>query len=505
MVLEDLEPRLVWDIFENIIAMTPRESKKEEKIRYAIKKWFLDKTKEKDTKLVLMEDSVGNILIKKPATKGMESCQPILLQAHLDMVCETSRQDGFDFDNNSIPIRIQDNNEWIDADGTTLGADNGIGVAILLALIFDPDENLIHGPLELFFTVDEETGLTGAFKMDISTLEIKSKILINVDSEDLGNITIGSAGGGDILFERNISKILIDQNSDYGFFELIVSGLLGGHSGVEIHLNRANANKLVSRFLSTISEELEIVLCDWNGGSKHNVITPKSSVVFGVPKNKISIVRNIFKKVKMDIIRIYKKSDKNGKPKEPNINIELNEVDPRPYISINESFKIIVSTNLIHHGVVKLSSSIPGLVETSNNFAVLKTEDDSMKIILSTRSSIRTDLENFRDSMVRVGEDTGWKVTKLSDYPGWKPEPESRFLKYVEKRYSKILQQPIIIEAIHAGLETGVIGANIPGIQMVSLGPTIKGAHSPKEKLRIRDVGIIYNLIKLVLKELPDL
>ncbi|MHA1647974.1 MAG: M20/M25/M40 family metallo-hydrolase, partial [Promethearchaeota archaeon] len=206
MVLENLEPKLVWEIFEEVVSKTPHESKKEGKIREKIKEWVKNRAEKENISLTINEDAIGNVFIKLPASNGMESCQPVMLQAHMDMVCETDRPEGFDFDNESIPIRIQDNGEWIDADGTTLGADNGIGVAIALATLFDKNEDFKHGPLEILLTVDEETGLTGAFQLDEKKLEIQSKLLINLDSEDIGKITIGSAGGGDMLFEKTLEK-----------------------------------------------------------------------------------------------------------------------------------------------------------------------------------------------------------------------------------------------------------------------------------------------------------
>jgi dipeptidase D len=256
MVFESLEPKLVWEIFEDVFTKTPRESKKEDKIRAKLKIWIPERAISLGMEVKVIEDETGNLLVKKGPTKGMEETQPLLLQGHMDMVCETDRSDGFDFDNNPIPIRIQDNGEWVDADGTTLGADNGIGTSIGLALMLDPDVR--HGPLELLITVDEETGLVGAFALDIEKMGIESKLLVNIDSESLGVITIGSAGGGDTDLTKKLD--IQDVTGDATFYDLIVSGLFGGHSGVDIDKHRANANKLVARILSSLVAEMNVHL-----------------------------------------------------------------------------------------------------------------------------------------------------------------------------------------------------------------------------------------------------
>jgi dipeptidase D len=254
MVLESLEPKIVWQIFEEVFIQTPRASKKEDKIRAKIKEYVQAKAEATGLVVMIIEDGTGNILLKAPATEGMEKAPPILLQGHMDMVCETDRPDGFDFDNSPIPVRIQDNGEWVDADGTTLGADNGVGSSIGIALALDPD--VAHGPLEVLITVDEETGLVGAFGLDMQELGIESKLMVNLDSEDLGVITIGSAGGGDTTLTKKLN--LMDVTGEATFFDLSISGLFGGHSGVDIHKPRANANKLIARMLTLIVEKMNV-------------------------------------------------------------------------------------------------------------------------------------------------------------------------------------------------------------------------------------------------------
>ncbi|MHA1933977.1 MAG: beta-Ala-His dipeptidase [Candidatus Thorarchaeota archaeon] len=501
MVFENLEPNLVWSIFEKVFTQTPRESKKEDKIRLAIRNWVNEKSEAQSLDVTIDEDEAGNLLIKKPATKGMESCQPLMLQGHMDMVCETDRKDGFDFDNDPIPIRIQDNGEWVDADGTTLGGDNGIGVSLALGLLFD--RAVSHGPLEVLVTVDEETGLVGAFALEPEELGIKSRLMINIDSEDIGVITIGSAGGGDMILEKEIP--LLDPKSELDFLELQITGLFGGHSGVDIHLPRASANKLAARFLSAIDAEMDIFLCSWNGGSKHNAITRESTIKFAVPSDKRERGYAILEQVRKDVLNYYRSEVKNADILEPNLSIEWSSVSPDKHFSTDESSTIISTGYIIPHGPIRFSPQVEGLVETSNNFAIAKTEGGKIVFQISARGNIDSELEAFRMSIANLASLGGWSVIMKPSYPGWAPDPKSPFLSFVKKHYEQSFGSEIIVEAIHAGLECGIVGAKIPGIQMVSIGPSLKNPHTPDEKLKIADVGTLYELLKSLVKELPSL
>jgi dipeptidase D len=277
--------------------------------------------------------------------------------------------------------------------------------------------------------------------------------------------------------------------------ELKVSGLLGGHSGVDIHLPRGNANKIIARILSALSKNCEICICHWNGGLKHNVITRESEIKFCVPKDKVQIIKRAFEKEKQNIMQYYK-----GSPIfEPNLSIILKDSFPAPYFSPEDSIRIIITSNLIPHGVIRMDPTINGLVETSNNFAVVKTEENKIEFIQAARSNIDFEIEAFRNTLEDIAKLGGWDIIHLTAYPGWKPDPESSFLKFISKIYEDNLKKLIKIEAIHAGLETGVIGAKFPGMQMVSLGPTIKNAHTPDEKLNIVDVKIMYEILKEIL------
>ncbi|MHA2025402.1 MAG: beta-Ala-His dipeptidase [Candidatus Thorarchaeota archaeon] len=494
MVFENLEPKLVWEIFEEVFTKTPRESKKEDKIREKLKSWIPERAKSLGMEIQVTEDETGNLLVKKGPTKGMESVQSLLLQGHMDMVCETDRPDGFDFDNSAIPVRIQEDGEWVDADGTTLGADNGIGSSIGLALMLDPEVR--HGPLELLITVDEETGLVGAFALEPEKMGIESRLLINIDSENLGVITIGSAGGGDSDLTKKLQ--LNEVTGDASFYELVVSGLFGGHSGVDIHKPRANANKLIARMLAAVVADMNLHLCKWNGGSKHNAITREATAKFAVEKGKATRAEELLEKAREDILAYYRDL-------EPDIQIIWEKTSAEPAFSLKESNRIIQSLNIIPHGPIRFSPNVKGLVETSNNMAVVKTEGPDITVLLSTRSSVDSELEAFRQSIFDLASMSGWKVEKKDAYPGWNPEPKSLFLAYVRTHFEKTTGREVEVKAIHAGLECGIIGSKIPGIQMVSIGPTMKNAHTPDEKLKIIDVEILYSLLKEIVEDLSKL
>ena len=499
MVLESLEPRLVWEIFESVFAATPRESKKEEKIRAKLKAWIPDRAKSQGVDLQIAEDKAGNLLIKRAGSRGLESIPSLLFQGHMDMVCETDRKDGFDFNNNPIPVRIQDNGEWVDADGTTLGADNGVGVALALAILLDPAVK--SGPLELLITVDEETGLVGAFALEPKTMGISSKLLINIDSEKLGVITIGSAGGGDTTLTKSLQTKEVTGRAT--FYELEITGLFGGHSGVDIHKHRANANKLAARMMSQLVKEMNVHLCEWNGGSKHNAITRESHVKFAVESDKANHAEEVLEKVASEVYSYYKMAAKGSKPLEPDISIKWNKIKPMHAFSLDESVRIISSVNVIPHGPLRFSPSVEGLVETSNNVAVIKTEGSTIQVILSTRSSVDTELEFFRAELADIAKLSGWEIVLHSMYPGWNPEPNSPFLKFIHEHYENATKTDVKIEAIHAGLECGIIGAKIPGIQMVSIGPTAENAHTPDERVKISDIPVLYTLLKSIVQDLP--
>ncbi len=492
MVLEKLKPEIVFDIFEHVIAKTPRPSHHEEMIRTKIKSWLAEQSQKNGLTYTINEDSVGNLLIKKPATRGMELAPSLMLQAHVDMVCETDRAEGFDFMNSGIPIRIQENKQWIDADGTTLGADDGIGVAFALAAIVDQSIKT-HGPIEVLLTVNEEDGFDGATLLDPQALDIQSKLMINLDGGPLGDIVVGSVCGRRIRFSKKFNWIDYKESDEIEFYEISVQGLLSGHSGGDIHLPRANANKLVSRISSNISQEMKILVGKWQGGTKSNVIPARSSITLGTPSKNNQKFEELLNEEISSILQYYEKI-------EPNIKINFSKALPKRYLTEEESKLLISTVNIIPHGVLKISSIYDKLIESSNNLAIINTENESEIIWLYPRSMIRSELNSFCVSIKQLAEIGGWEVFLRPILPEWLPDLESNFFNYVKTEYEDLLKKPVKTIVIHGGLETGMISTRISGLQMVSLGPTVEGLHSPSEKLKITDVGVLYSLIKKLIE-----
>jgi len=497
MVLEKLKPEIVWNIFEHVIAKTPRPSHHEEMIRNKIKSWLTEQSQIHDLDFTINEDSVGNLLIRKPATRGMESAPSLMFQAHVDMVCETDRADGFDFMNSGIPIRIQDNLEWVDADGTTLGADDGIGVALALAALVDQSIKA-YGPIEVLLTVNEEDGFDGAAQLDPVALDIQSKLMINLDGGPLEDIVVGSVCGRTVRFSKKFNWIDYNESAEIEFYEISVQGLLSGHSGGDIHLPRANANKLVSRISSNISQEMKIFVSKWQGGTKSNVIPSKSSIVLGTASKNNQKFEKLLNAEISSILQYYKKF-------EPNLKINFKKTLPSKFLTEEESKLLISTINIIPHGVLKISSIYDKFIESSNNLAIINTEVGTEIIWLHPRSMIRSELNSFCVAMKQLGEIGGWKVFLRPVLPEWLPDLESNLLSYVKTEYEALLKKPVKTIVIHGGLETGMISTRISGLQMVSLGPTVEGLHSPSEKLKIADVGVLYALIKKVIENILKL
>ena len=497
MVLEKLKPKIVWNIFEHVIAKTPRPSHHEEMIRTKIKSWLTEQSRNNDLNYTIREDSVGNILIRKSATRGMELAPSLMLQAHMDMVCETDRAEGFDFMTSGIPIRIQDNFEWVDADGTTLGADDGIGVALALAALVDQSIKN-HGQIEVLLTVNEEDGFDGATQLDPVALDIQSKLMINLDGGPLGNIVVGSVCGRRMRFSKEFNWIDYNESDELEFYEISVQGLLSGHSGGDIQLPRANANKLVGRVISNISQEMKIFVSKWQGGTKSNVIPAMSSIILGIASKNNQKFEELLKEEISSIFQYYEKF-------EPNLKIKFKKVLPRKYLTEKESKLLISTINIIPHGVLKISSIYDKFIESSNNLAIINTENENEIIWLYPRSMIRSELNSFCVSIKQLGEIGGWKVFLRPVLPEWLPDLESNFLNYVKTEYEDILKKNVKTTVIHGGLETGMINTKISGLQMVSLGPTVEGLHSPSEKLKIADVGVLYTLINKIIENIITL
>ncbi len=475
-VFEGLKPELLWKHFDEIRKI-PRCSGNEEKIR----EYIISFAKEKN--LEYKVDDVGNIVIKKPATPGKENSPGVILQGHIDMVCEKNSDVDFDFSKD--PIKVKREGEWITAEGTTLGADNGVGVAAALAIL--EDDSVSHGPLEALFTVDEERGLTGAGNIKPDFLE--GRILLNLDSEDEGVFFIGCAGGGDTIYKIKLQK----ENRDKSLsFKIKVSGLKGGHSGVDIHLQRGNALKILGRVLYAINEIEELKISEVSGGDKHNAIPREAYSIITI--NSETPVKNSVEKVLSEVKNELKFSD-------PDVKIEYERVElPDEVYTGDSTRKIINSMMVLPHGVLAMSLAIKGLVESSTNLAVVKTENEHLKIVESSRSSINSFLSYYLKSMKAFGEILSAEVEQPASYPGWTPNPDSKILKIMKNVYKKLFGKDPEVMAIHAGLETGIIGEKFPGMDMISFGPTIKYPHSPDEKVHIESVEKFYTLLKETLK-----
>jgi dipeptidase D len=417
----------------------------------------------------------------------MEGKTTVILQGHMDMVCEKNSDVDFDFSKDAIKLKLE--GDVLSADGTTLGADNGIGLAISLAVL--EDISLKHGPIEALFTVDEETGLTGAFAMESNMLT--GKILLNLDSEDFGVITVGCAGGG----ESEIKLPLKTQPLGNNLESLIIkiSGLRGGHSGVDIHEQRGNAVKLLSRMLWKTKDH-KFFISDMKGGDKHNAIPREALAIVAVDKSDKEKFISSLKSEEKNILEEIKPIDPGFK-----VDVEDNE-EIKTTLTENTQGKLL---NLLHglpHGVDKMNYDIPSLVDTSTNLATVALKDGNAAIGLSTRSSIKSALQDLRDRIKATAELSGASVKEDAPYPGWKPNLDSNILALSKKIFKEMHGKEPVVEAIHAGLECGIIGEKFPGMDMISIGPTIKYPHSPEEKVLVSTVDKFYKYVLKILENI---
>ena len=471
-VIDNLEPKLLWKEFEEI-SKIPRCSKHEEKIR----EYLLDFAKQHDLKS--KTDKTGNVVISKPASSGMEGKPTVILQSHMDMVCEKNSDVDHDFTKD--PIKFKLNGDILTADGTTLGADDGIGVATTLAIL--EDNTLKHGPIEGLFTVDEETGLTGAFALESDMLT--GKIMLNIDSEDFGVITVGCAGGGDSKIKLPLKTQPIGKDMENILIK--ISGLRGGHSGVDAHEQRGNAIKLLARMLWKTSQNYDFCLADIKGGDKHNAIPREAYAKVSIDKADKSKFISDLKSEEKDILGEIK-------PIDPNFKMDVEDIEkPDKVLDKNSQNNLL---NLLHglpHGVDKMSYDISGLVETSTNLATVILDGNSAIMGLSSRSSIASALQDFRDRIHAIANLSGATVSEETPYPGWKPNLDSKLLKQSKKIFKEMYGKDPSVEAIHAGLECGIIGEKFPGMDMISIGPTIKYPHSPEEQVHVSTVDKFYD------------
>ncbi|MDD2548936.1 MAG: aminoacyl-histidine dipeptidase [Bacteroidales bacterium] len=481
--LEKLKPAEVWKYFAEILEI-PRPSKKEEQIIA----YLLDFGKKHN--LETLRDEVGNVLIRKPATKGMENRMSVVLQSHMDMVCEKNSDVTHDF--NTDPINAYIDGSWVKARGTTLGADDGIGMAAQLALL--AADSIKHGPIECLFTVDEETGLTGAFEMKPDFF--KSKILLNLDSEDEGELFIGCAGGMDteITFDYETEKV----PTDFCAYRISITGLQGGHSGDEIDKGLGNSIKILNRFLWSGANKFDLRISMLEGGNLRNAIPREAFADFVIHTEDKQNILSYFNSYRKDIMDEYG-------PVEPKLKIELVEAEmPKWIIDEPSQFDLLNSLYACPHGVIAMSTTIPGLVETSTNLAAVKfIQDNQILITTSQRSSIdsaKVDIGNMVQSVFRMANA---HVVHSNGYPGWSPNTNSKILSITEKSYNKLFGEKPIVRAIHAGLECGLFLEKYPHLDMISFGPTIKGAHSPDERLDIETTQKFWDLLLDVLQNIP--
>lgn len=481
--MKNLKPEEVWSYFEEILKI-PRLSKQEEQINAYLKDFA---TKHN---LPFKQDKAGNCLISKPATPGYEDRQIIILQSHVDMVGEKLLDVEHDFTRD--PIKVFETNGWITADGTTLGADDGIGVAASLAIL--AADNLQHGPLECLFTVDEETGMTGAFGLEKGFM--KGNILLNLDSEDEGEIFIGCAGGIDTI--GKLEKREIDCNKQAVALKFILEGLQGGHSGDEIHKGFGNAIKLMARLLWDITRCCDIRIAHFEGGKLRNAIPREASATVVLDQGVAEAVKVCFAKFLSEVSLELKQI-------EPGFKMSMEEVDvPGKCIDPKVQEKLLNTLHACPHGVIAWSSEIEGLVETSTNLAVVKdTGNGMLEVITSQRSSVASAKRDIADRIAAVFHLGGLEVTHSDGYPGWKPDTSSPILAISKKVYRDLFKTDPEVKAIHAGLECGLFLEKYPDLDMISFGPTIKGAHTPEEKIQIESVSKFWDFLLEMLRRAP--
>ena len=477
-----LDPPEVWSQFEKLNAV-PRPSKKEERVIQFIKEFG------ESLNLETIVDAAGNVIIKKPATAGMEDRKGVIMQGHLDMVHQKNSDTDFDFDSQGIQSEIHDDG-WVRAKGTTLGADNGMGVASIMAIL--ASDSIPHGPFEALFTIDEETGMTGAFELKPGVLT--GSILLNTDTEDEGELCIGCAGGCDTNIEMNYAKV--ESTGDAGL-KISVTGLCGGHSGCDIHLGRGNANKIMNRLLWKAREQFGAEIISIDGGSLRNAIPRESFTVLAIKAAKADEFKThpaeVAKTIQSELVRT-----------EPDLSIKVEKTDVSSNaMSAEDQAKLINAIYAAPCGVIRWSDEMPGLVETSTSLARVKVEDGAAEIQFLSRSSVETAKNDLANQIQSVFELAGANVQHSGGYPGWAPKADSEIKTVMSQLYEEIFDQPVVVNAVHAGLECGIIGSHYPGLDMISFGPTIKNPHSPDEKCEISSVGKYWRYLLATLERIP--
>ncbi len=479
--VSELPPTALWSHFDTILTI-PRGSKHEEQARE-----FVVGVAEK-AGLACDVDSVGNVVVRKPGTAGREKAPIVILQAHLDMVQE--KNSGTEFDFQTDAIRPVMDGEYLTADGTTLGSDNGVGVAAMLAILESAE--IAHGPLEFLFTIDEETGLTGAGGLAEDLLE--GRRLINLDSEEEGVLTIGCAGGADTHLTLPVTRTPVD--SGLAGVAVRVEGMKGGHSGVDIHLQRGNAVRLLSRALYRASLDSAVRVASIEGGNAHNAIPREAQAVIVCAPADVETIGAVldaeFAAIAEELTSI-----------DPGFAWQVGETDvPKDAIDAEGTALVLRLLTALPHGVLGMSPDIEGLVETSTNLAVVAEEPETVKVLMSTRSSVMSALAAVRQRIRAIGELAGAEVREKDGYPGWQPDVSSEVLAVMKEVYRSVTGEEAEVGAVHAGLECGIIGEKYPGMDMISFGPQIEFPHSPDERIRVPSVEPFWDVLVATLERL---
>ena len=482
MEVKNLEPRELWHNFANLNAV-PRASKKEERVIAFMVDFG------KGLGLETVQDHIGNVVIKKKATPGMEGRQTVVLQSHLDMVHQKNNDTVFDFDSQGIDMFVEA--DWVKAKGTTLGADNGIGVAAIMGLL--ASDHIEHPALEAMFTIDEETGMTGAKQLD--PVNFSGTILLNLDTEEDDELTIGCAGGIDTNTSYLYTEESVAENSVA--YEMVIKGLSGGHSGMDIHKGRGNANKLINRFFYGALKAVSIQLNLLDGGSLRNAIPREAKAVIVVPVTEQDAFLSY-----LDTFKTILKEEYHAI--EPSLTISVTETAlPAKVMSKTDFRKLVNSLYALPNGVFRMSPDIENLVEASSNLARVIVKEGEFITQSLQRSSVETTKEDVSNAIRASFENMGCTVKQAGDYPGWKPNADSDVLRLMVKLYKEKFGTEPKVEACHAGLECGILGSHLPGMDMISFGPTIRGAHSPDECVQISSVQKFWTYLLAVLKEIP--
>ena len=476
------KPVEVWKNFV-LLNEVPRPSKKEERVIEFLKSFA------RKNNLLFQQDEIGNLVIIKEATQNMKDCETVVLQSHVDMVHEKNNEVEFDFLNSGIKMYVE--GDWVKADGTTLGADNGLGVAAIMAVL--ESKEISHPKVEALFTVDEETGMTGA--LNLSNTILSGKILLNLDTEEDDEICIGCAGGIDITMKRSYN--LINSTNDEVCVELLLNGLTGGHSGAEIHKGLGNSNKIIFEIINEINNHFKISICSVDGGGLRNAIPRESTAIISFSKDNFELFEEIIKKS----LDMYKKR---FQLTDSDLNLEFKLLgNGLKQLSREDSNELIKAINMCPNGVFEMSKSIEGLVETSNNLANIKLVNGELKIMCLTRSSSEDSKNKLSKIISNIFENISCSCTFSGGYPGWEPNINSKTLREVKNSYIKLFSSEPKVNVIHAGLECGIIGSHYPEMDMISFGPTILGAHSPDEKASISSTQKFWTFFTEVLANIP--